>query len=239
KLEVETRSGFRPVDVVVGLPAGKTKTILVDLAGQLPAAARRLRLWTTFEVRWDRIALGIRRRGAIREQRLLPSSAELAWRGFSALASRAPGHPTTPDLHRVSPRPPWTTTLWGWATRYGDVKELVEARDGRLALMVGGDALYLRFDARALTPPAGGLERTLFFGSVGWDKDGDPNVIGGDRIEPLPTEARPGESSRRAAGLEGAGSIPGDWQRGWNTRWIPSDRWRDPLDSRPRESGGR
>ena len=54
-LEAETARGrWRSVDAVVGMPAGKTKTILVDLAGRLPAGTRRLRLTTTFEIRWDR-----------------------------------------------------------------------------------------------------------------------------------------------------------------------------------------
>src|SRR5262249_29766412 len=39
-LEVEGASGqWDSVDVVVGAPAGKTKTILVDLAGKLPRSA--------------------------------------------------------------------------------------------------------------------------------------------------------------------------------------------------------
>jgi len=45
------------VDVVVGVPCGKTKTIIVDLAGKLPPGSRRLRLTTAFEIHWDRLAL--------------------------------------------------------------------------------------------------------------------------------------------------------------------------------------
>src|SRR6185436_19471555 len=42
RLEAETGDGrWVPVDVRVGVPAGKTKTILVDLAGKLPAGVRR------------------------------------------------------------------------------------------------------------------------------------------------------------------------------------------------------
>jgi Tfp pilus assembly protein PilF len=43
-LEAEVASGtWKPVDVTVGAPAGKTKTILVDLQGKLEAGTRRLR----------------------------------------------------------------------------------------------------------------------------------------------------------------------------------------------------
>jgi hypothetical protein len=45
------------VDVTVGTPAGKTKTILVSLEGKLPPGSRRLRLKEAFEIYWDRIAL--------------------------------------------------------------------------------------------------------------------------------------------------------------------------------------
>ena len=35
-LEVESSGTWKRVDVVVGAPAGKTKTVLVELAGKLP-----------------------------------------------------------------------------------------------------------------------------------------------------------------------------------------------------------
>jgi|GEM_PF-215838 len=57
-LEAEIEPGrWERVDVVVGAPAGKTKTILVELDGKLKAGTRRLRLTGAFEVHWDRIAL--------------------------------------------------------------------------------------------------------------------------------------------------------------------------------------
>ena len=53
-LEAELADGtWRKVDVDVGTPAGKTKTILVDLENKLPAGTRRLRLSTAFEIYWD------------------------------------------------------------------------------------------------------------------------------------------------------------------------------------------
>lgn len=64
-LEVETAAGaWQPVDVTVGAPSGKTKTILVDLAGKLPPGSRRLRLGGSFEIHWDRAALFERLSGA-------------------------------------------------------------------------------------------------------------------------------------------------------------------------------
>ncbi len=58
ELAAEVAPGvWETVDVVVGAPAGKTKTILVDLEGRLKPGARRLRLTGAFEIHWDRIAL--------------------------------------------------------------------------------------------------------------------------------------------------------------------------------------
>ena len=212
KLEVETAGGaWVPVEVVVGMPAGKTKTILCDLGGKLPRGAQRLRLTTTFDLSWDRIALFERAAATEVEQRdIAPGSAELRFRGFSEIKSRGPGHPQTPAYDKVSARPPWRTTPQGWCTRYGDVLDLVKSRDERLLLLNAGDAVTLRFEAKSLPPVAPGRDRTFFFYSVGWDKDGDPNVVEGDTVEPLPSAAL------------------GDWRLDYNTRWVRADRFSPP-----------
>jgi hypothetical protein len=71
----------------------------------------------------------------------------------------------------------------------------------------GGDALELRFPASDFPPLQADSERTFFFYSVGWDKDGDHNVVDGDRIEPLP----------EVAGADGA------WRTRYNTRFVARD----------------
>ncbi|MCP4202199.1 MAG: tetratricopeptide repeat protein [bacterium] len=208
RLEAETASGWRSLDVIVGMPAGKTKTILVDLEGKLPPGSRRLRLATSFEIRWDRIALGEHLPAtAFTRHNATPVAASLAWRGFSEIRSRRANHPTTPDFEAVSDHPPWRHALEGWATRYGDVLDLVRERDGRLAIVGGGDAVELAFPADAFPPPVDDRVRTFFFFSVGWDKDGDHNVIDGDKIGPFPE----------------ASSADSDWRLDYNTRWRPRD----------------
>jgi hypothetical protein len=205
-LEMETADGhWQPVDVVVGRPAGKTKTIAVDLAGKLVPGVRRLRLRTSFELRWDRIALFEQQPAtAMQIHSAQPATAKLQWRGYSDIRARAPQHPTTPDWNTTFERPPWRTTPEGWVTRYGDVLELITDRDGQLALLHGGDALELRFAAADYPPLAAGQVRSFFFYSVGWDKDADHNVINGDTVEPLPVVAEAGD----------------DWQIRYNTRWV-------------------
>ncbi len=86
-MEVEVGDKWQPVDVTVGAPAGKTKTILIDLKGKLPSGSQRLRVSAGFEIHWDRIALFERvvnaesTRASVR-----PSHGNLHWRGFSEFA---------------------------------------------------------------------------------------------------------------------------------------------------------
>lgn len=219
KLEIETIDGqWHPVDLVVGMPAGKTKTILCDLKNKLPAGAKRLRLINTFEIHWDRIRLMERidlPEEAMHE--LSPSSADLQWRGFSQMKSRAPLHPTTPDFNIVYDLPPWRGVLEGWCTRYGDVLELVRQHDDQLILANAGDVVTLEFKAADLPPPPQDLQRTFFFYSFGWEKDGDHNVTRGDTVGPLPTDD-PNTPITQEIDRS-------DWRIRYNTRWVPKNRF--------------
>jgi len=246
-LEAQSETGeIRPIDVVVGIPAGKTKTILVDLTGKLPQGTRNLQLRTTFEIRWDRIALFQRvllSREDVHETR--PARAKLSWRGFCEIESRAPGHPTTPDFDKLFVRPKWRRTPEGWCSRYGDVRELLMGRDDRMVIINAGDALLLEFAPGFLPELQPGLTRDFFFYSVGWDKDGDHNVVEGDRVDPLPRNESP--LPERSAGFVRVIDVDGerfevpvsDWQLEFNTRWVPGDRFEDgPPASDPRWENG-
>jgi tetratricopeptide (TPR) repeat protein len=218
RLEAETGGEWKPVDVVVGAPAGKTKTILADLTGKLPPGSRRLRLTTAFEIHWDRIALFERRDGAeTRIASLAPNGADLHWRGFGELESVPWFVPQTPIYDRVTPNPPWHLTPAGWCTRYGSVDELISRRDNALALINSGDELTLTFPASQLPPKPPGSIRDFFLYSVGWDKDADYHTKLGGTIEPLPWHGvdvqRYGKQPRPA--------FPNDeWITKYNTRWT-------------------
>ena len=83
----------------VGVPAGKTKTILVDLENKLPPGARRLRLSTAFELYWDFAALAVKVTPDQNQvTRLSPDAADLRWHGFGEFADLPPWLPLTPDL---------------------------------------------------------------------------------------------------------------------------------------------
>jgi len=218
-LEAELWDGtWRRVDTDVGTPAGKTKTILVDLEGRLPAGARRLRLSSAFEIYWD-CALLCEKAGEAdtRSTDVHPSHADLHGRGFSRYADLAASLPLTPVYTDVSPVPPWDRTPAGWFTRYGAVDDLVTRRDDRLVLLAGGDELSLSFDAAGLSPPAPGMTRDFFLHVVGWDKDADFHVGLGWKLEPLPFQGM----DDQAYGKEPRpGHIDDSWIKAYNTRWV-------------------
>ncbi len=209
---------WTPVDVRVGAPAGKTKTIIVDLRGKLPAGTRRLRLTQAFEIHWDRIALMEKKPDAqTRVTFIPPSEADLHCRGFSAIQELPPDWPLTPDYDRVSQNSYWTITPGGWCTRYGDVSELIASRDEGLALLNSGDELTLRFASHSVPPKPVGTVREFFLYVDGWDKDSDFHVATGAQVEPLPFHGM----DDQLYGREKRPQFPGDvLHRKYNTRWV-------------------
>lgn len=221
RLEAEVTPGdWKPVDVVVGAPAGKTKTIVVDLAGKLPAGTRRLRLSEAFEIHWDRVALLERQPDARTSvTRVAPASADLRFRGFSPMKDLPADWPLTPDYSRVEPNSYWTVIPGGWCTRYGDVMELVGQRDEGLALIHSGDELSLKFDERSLPPRPAGTIREYFLYVDGWDKDSDFHVAAGTEIGPLPYH---GMDDQGYAHMQRP-KFPSDALHArYNTRWVDS-----------------
>ncbi len=219
QLKVETANGqWKPVDVVVGAPAGKTKTITVDLANKLPEGARRLRLSTAYEIHWDRIALFAQTgKTDIQVTKIKPTTTDLSFRGFSELLKPAWDQPLTPDYDDVHRLPNWRITPSGWCTRYGTVQPLIESTDNKLAILNGGDALSLSFDAGSLPPKPSGYQRAFFLYSVGWDKDADSHVVQGRSVKPLPWHGMDYQAYGSQARPE---SLPDDWIRRYNTRWV-------------------
>jgi len=235
-LDAEVAPGlWTPVPVTVGAPAGKTKTILVDLEGRLAFGARRLRLTQAFEIHWDRIALLEKRTNALtRIAYVAPTQAELDFRGFSHLQNLPPDWPLTPDYDTVRVNSPWTLIPGGWCTRYGDVSELVATRDEALALINSGDELSLAFAASSLPPKPAGSSRGFFLYVDGWDKDSDFHVAAGTQIEPLPFH---GLSDQRYA-QEPRPKFPSDsLHRTYNNRWVESRVLRR-TDTRPNSNPG-
>ena len=215
-LEVQTPDGWKPVDVTVGAPAGKTKTIGVDLTGKLPIGSRKLRLSTAFEIHWDRIALFEKSPIQATERSFAPADAVLSWHGFGDYEDRPWNQPLTPIYDRVAQTPPWVVTPSGWCTRYGDVRELLEKQDDALVILDAGDEVKLSFDAAALPPKARGIQRDFFLYTDGWDKDADYHVTFGDTVEPMPYHGM----NDQKYGDDIKSRDKAEWQSQYNTRWV-------------------
>ena len=80
-----------------------------------------------------------------------------------------------------------TRAIAGAATRFGDVRPLLDQSDDQYVIMVPGDEVTVEFAAPAAAPP--GWRRDFFFYSDGWIKDSDLNTAHGTTIEPLPYHA--------------------------------------------------
>jgi hypothetical protein len=218
-LEAELPDGsWKRVAVDVGVPAGKTKTILVDLEGKLPSGVRRLRLTTAFELYWDSVLLCVK--ASAHENHvtsLRPNRSDLHWRGFSEFAPLPDWLPLTPEYDRLRTGPPWRRTPYGWCTRYGAVGDLVGEEDNALVLLNGGDELALSFAADQLPPKPGGSERDFFLHVVGWDKDADFHVGQGWRVEPLPFL---GMDDQAYGHQPRPSNLDDTWRARYNTRWV-------------------
>jgi hypothetical protein len=188
----DERGEWRTVIEDMGIPAGKPKTIVVDLSGKFPSASRELRIVTNLCVYWDEIFLS--ERTAAPEVRLTEvprASAELRFRGFSEVIV----HPERRQPERfvyanVRPTAMWNPTP-GLYTRFGDVGSLLETIDDRLVIMGSGDELRLRFAAASLPPLPPGWRRDFLLFVDGWAKDGDANTAYAQSVDPLPYHAMP------------------------------------------------
>jgi len=189
-LQVKDEQGrWRTLIDDMGLPAGKPKTIVVDLRGKFLSASRAVRIVTNVCVYWDEAFLAAG--AADPPVRLLTAplrEAELRFRGFS----RVRIHPQRkqPEMFFYpEPRPVamWNPTA-GLYTRYGEVGELLREVDDRFVIMGSGDEVRLEFDA-ALAPPQRGWRRDFLLLVDGWAKDSDPNTAFSQTVEPLPFHA--------------------------------------------------
>jgi hypothetical protein len=189
-LQVKDDAGrWRTVIEDMGMPAGKPKTIAVDLKGKWLSDAREIRIVTNLCVYWDEIFLGESSAHPQVRMTTAPAlSSALRFRGFSPAII----HPQRrqPEFFVYANAKPWS--MWnptpGLYTRYGEVDELTAAIDDKLLIMGSGDELRLTFDA-ALPPLASGLKRDFLLLVDGWAKDRDANTAHSQTTEPLPFHA--------------------------------------------------
>jgi tetratricopeptide (TPR) repeat protein len=177
----------------MGIPAGKPKTIVVDLSGAFRSASREIRIETNLCVYWDEIFLAATLSDTSEPEQLttplVPASAELRFRGFSRpVIHPERKQPESFDYQTWMPFSMWNPTP-GLYTRYGDVKPLLGAVDDEMVIMGSGDEVRLAFDAQSLPPLPSGWARDFLLEVDGWAKDADANTAFGQSVEPLPFHA--------------------------------------------------
>jgi hypothetical protein len=171
-----------------GYPAGMPRRMSVPL-GPLPHGTRELRLRTTDEIYWDRLAVVDVEPNPTVVTRALPLiSARVARTGFphrDTLAHRRPSY----DYDRRAP-------IWdvrypkGLYTAEGVATELLASDDGALAIIGPGDELHVEFSAAQATLRAGWTRRFVLE-AHGWCKDMDLYTKDGETVEPLPGVRQP------------------------------------------------
>ena len=213
--------GWRVAKPDIGFPAGKSKTMLIDLSSVLgPETPSRVRLRTNMEIYWDRLAWAVGRpKTKTRTHTLTPDSARLRDRGFSAVVQTARRKPTVPVYDSIAT----ATRLWrdlrGYHTRFGDVRELVTQTDDRYVIMNAGDEMVLRFDTPP--PPPEGWTRDFVLIGDGWVKDGDHNTGHSRTVRPLPYHGMEDYSTPPGPLKEDSAyqMHPDDWDT-YHTRYV-------------------
>jgi hypothetical protein len=228
-LQVKNAKGeWQTVIQDMGIPAGKPKTISVDLTGKFLTASREVRIVTNLCVYWDEIFLS--EETGTPDTVLTPADARFAdlhFRGFSKpVIHPERKQPENFVYSQVSPVSTWNPTAGNY-TRYGDVRELVGSIDDRMVIMGAGDEVTLKFDAKSFPALKPGWKRDFLLMVDGWAKDADANTAFAKTVEPLPfhgmsaypypsTEQYPGDAAHR------------EYQEKYNTR--PALRLLRPLD---------
>jgi len=220
----------------LGFPAGRKKTCVINIGNVfLPGTPHRLRLKTNLEIYWDSIEWAEGRPNVpLRITQLSPASANLHYRGYSTIRQANQSSPEIPDYNRLSGAiQPWRD-LEGYYTRYGDVKELLNAVDDRYVIMNAGDEMSLHFPAQP-EPPMGWARDYVIAGD-GWIKDGDYNSTFSKTVLPLPHHDKKNYDTPPGK-LEDEWVYrrhPQDWQT-YQTRYVTPEATQNALRTRGSE----
>jgi tetratricopeptide (TPR) repeat protein len=171
----------------MGLPAGRPRTIAVDLKGKFLSASREVRITTNLCLYWDE-AFAATGAGSpeAKQNELALRDADLQFRGFSHLDVHPERkQPEMYDYARVYPTSMWNPAPGNY-TRYGNAAELLQSIDDRFVIMGSGDQLALRFSADGLPLLPRGWKRNFLLLVDGWAKESESNTAYGHSVEPLP-----------------------------------------------------
>lgn len=213
---LEADGSWRMLSKDVGFPAGRPKTMVLDLGGQFKTENQRLRISSNLLIYWDRIRVNRDRDTApanIKEARLL--LAKLWISGYPLAGKAGNAEPLEYDGNHFRHHSEFIVAP-GRYTRLGDVTELLEKADSKLVVSSHGEAIDLGFEA--LDEPEDGMNRTYCLLADGWMKDQNPETLGGQVVLPLPWR-----------GMKRYPPEPDEiypeelyeYQAKWNTRTLP------------------
>lgn len=225
---LDLQGEWQPLDLVVGFPSGKNKTLVYDLTGQFLSNDHRLRISTNFAIYWDHAFMTHGTQDVeLRVTELPISSGHLHHRGYSVEYPRVPGGPMIPDYAALDPDRSWRDLI-GEYTPYGDVTDLLKAIDDRYVIVAAGDEITIRFDAQSAPPLPSGWTRNFIIHTDGWLKDGDLNSATGKTVGPLPYRSMTEFPPRRPR------TPTGDTPRSDNAQNPSARRVRDQSDFKNR-----
>jgi hypothetical protein len=213
----------------MGIPAGKPKTIAIDLTGKFASPSREVRIVTNLCVYWDQVFLADNLDSRVTQTTVPAASADLRLRGFSrAIIDPAREQPEAFDYGQVTTVAAWNQTP-GFYTRYGDVRRLLSEPDDSFVIMGAGDEIRLIFDGRRVPTLAPGWRRDFLLLVDGWAKDADANTAFSQTVEPLPFHAMSGYPYRSTERFPDD-AVHQAWRKQYNVR--PAMHLVEPLVSR-------
>ncbi len=187
---LEARSpdgGWQEVHAAFGYPAGMPRQMTLPIdSSMLPANTTQLRITTSMEIYWDRVAVICAERcPEARRVELRTRSADVREVGF---ARRSIHEHRRPDYDYSDRSPLWDARhQTGYYSNFGNALPLLRSIDDAVAIIGPGEELRLEVD----TPNAdnalpAGWTRRYVIEAAGWCKDMDLYTRDGETLEPLP-----------------------------------------------------
>jgi Tfp pilus assembly protein PilF len=170
----------------MGFPAGLARTMVADLTGKLPEGTRRIRIANNLKIYWDAIRIDqTPEQHDVRVAEVPLADAALDFLGYPREIRLTPASDTTYSYAHRSMTGPYARAAGNY-TRYGDVRQLLEAPDDRFVVFSSGEGVKLDFDPRHLRALPAGWIRDYFFYANGFEKDLDFYAAHAFTVEPLP-----------------------------------------------------
>ncbi len=176
----------------MGFPAGKLKTVPLDISNIFPTEDRTIRIVSTLQIHWDQILVDttpILKEFKITKHPLL--TADLRYGGYSKPYILSGRGPTWYDYNVRFTNSRWDYQT-GFFTRFGDVFPLLQDFDDQYVIMQHGDEVALQFQNNEQTKANDRSTTTHFLRFAGWVKDADHLTAYGSTVEPLPFKAMSG-----------------------------------------------